>query len=185
MTDSEKSEILARLYDGDAHIALELRAKVRDRMAVETDGTPVCRPDRRRTPRPRRCARYCPRTRCGREASRRTKAAAGRGRESPSVQTGLQSYGEVKASGVRSRPKSSAVTPQAMTRQRTFSWILRPLPKNAVRWLTSKSAYGLFGNDMRESNSSSCGWRRSDSLARCSGTVGGPRMTKMSTMSTL
>ena len=41
MTDSEKSEILARLYDGDAHIALELRAKVRDRMAVETDGTPV------------------------------------------------------------------------------------------------------------------------------------------------
>jgi hypothetical protein len=41
MTDSEKSEILARLYDGDAHIALELRAKVRDRMAVGTDSTPV------------------------------------------------------------------------------------------------------------------------------------------------
>lgn len=41
MTDSEKNEILARLYDGDAHIALELRAKVRDRMAVGTDSTPV------------------------------------------------------------------------------------------------------------------------------------------------
>jgi hypothetical protein len=41
MTDSEKTEILARLYDGDAHISLELRAKVRDRMAVETDAPPV------------------------------------------------------------------------------------------------------------------------------------------------
>jgi hypothetical protein len=41
MTDSEKTEILARLYDGDTHIALELRAKVRDRMAVETDAPPV------------------------------------------------------------------------------------------------------------------------------------------------
>ncbi len=41
MADSEKTEILARLYDGDAHIALELRARVRDRMAVETDAPPV------------------------------------------------------------------------------------------------------------------------------------------------
>ena len=41
MTDSEKTEILTRLYDGDAHIALELRAKVRDRMAVEADGPPA------------------------------------------------------------------------------------------------------------------------------------------------
>jgi hypothetical protein len=41
MTDSEKTEVLARLYDGDAHVALELRAKVQDRMAVETDAPPV------------------------------------------------------------------------------------------------------------------------------------------------
>jgi hypothetical protein len=41
MTDSEKTGILARLYDGDTHVALELRAKVRDRMAVETDAPPV------------------------------------------------------------------------------------------------------------------------------------------------
>ncbi len=41
MTDSEKTEILTRLYDGDAHIALELRAKVRDRMAVKADGPPA------------------------------------------------------------------------------------------------------------------------------------------------
>ena len=40
-TDSEKTGILARLYDGDTHVALELRAKVRDRMAVETDAPPV------------------------------------------------------------------------------------------------------------------------------------------------
>jgi len=41
MTDSEKTEILARLYDGDTHVALELRAKVRDRMTVEADAPPV------------------------------------------------------------------------------------------------------------------------------------------------
>jgi hypothetical protein len=41
MTDSEKTEILARLYDGDTHVALELRARVRDRMAVEADAPPV------------------------------------------------------------------------------------------------------------------------------------------------
>jgi hypothetical protein len=41
MTDSEKTEILARLYDGDSHVALELRARVRDRMAVEADAPPV------------------------------------------------------------------------------------------------------------------------------------------------
>ena len=36
-----KTEILARLYDGDTHVAPELRAKVRDRMAVEADAPPV------------------------------------------------------------------------------------------------------------------------------------------------
>ena len=41
MTDSEKTEILARLYDGDTHVAPELRAKVRDRMAVESGAPPV------------------------------------------------------------------------------------------------------------------------------------------------
>src|ERR1700716_2709625 len=37
----QKTEILARLYDGDTHVAPELRAKVRDRMAVEADAPPV------------------------------------------------------------------------------------------------------------------------------------------------
>jgi hypothetical protein len=41
MTDSEKTEILARLYDGDTHVTLELRARVRERMAVEADAPPV------------------------------------------------------------------------------------------------------------------------------------------------
>jgi hypothetical protein len=41
MTDSEKTEILARLYDGDTHVAPELRAKVRDRMTVGTSAPPV------------------------------------------------------------------------------------------------------------------------------------------------
>ncbi len=34
MPDPEKTAILSRLFDGDPHVAMELRAKVRDRMAV-------------------------------------------------------------------------------------------------------------------------------------------------------
>jgi hypothetical protein len=41
MTDSEKTEILARLYDGDAHVGLELRARVRDRIAFGVGAPPV------------------------------------------------------------------------------------------------------------------------------------------------
>jgi hypothetical protein len=41
MTDSEKTEILARLYDGDAHVGPALRAKIRDRMAVEAGTPPI------------------------------------------------------------------------------------------------------------------------------------------------
>ena len=86
MTDSEKTEILARLYDGDTHVALELRARVRDRMAVEADAPPVVA----RTVgelRARPCGRSRPRTRGGQQARRRTKTTGGRGRESPPRQT--------------------------------------------------------------------------------------------------
>lgn len=34
MPDPEKTAMLSRLFDGDPHVAMELRAKVRDRMAV-------------------------------------------------------------------------------------------------------------------------------------------------------
>ena len=84
MTDSEKTEILARLYDGDTHVALELRARVRDRMAVEADAPPVVA---RTVGELRACARSRSRTRCGQQARRRTKTTGGRGRESPPRQT--------------------------------------------------------------------------------------------------
>jgi hypothetical protein len=70
MTDSEKTEILARLYDGDIHVAVELRAKVRDRMAAVEADAAGCRPDRRRTPCPRPCAGDSGTT-CPQEAARR------------------------------------------------------------------------------------------------------------------
>ena len=41
MTDREKTGMLARLFDGDPHLAAELRAEVRDRLATEIDGPPV------------------------------------------------------------------------------------------------------------------------------------------------
>ena len=40
MTDPEKTGMLSRLFDGDPHVAAELRAKVRDRMATDT-GAPL------------------------------------------------------------------------------------------------------------------------------------------------
>jgi hypothetical protein len=41
MTDSEKTGMLARLFDGDPHVAVELRAEVRDRLATQTGTPPV------------------------------------------------------------------------------------------------------------------------------------------------
>ena len=41
MTDSEKTDMLARLYDGDVHAGAVLRAKVRDRMTVTAGTSPV------------------------------------------------------------------------------------------------------------------------------------------------
>jgi hypothetical protein len=41
MTDPEKTGMLSRLFDGDAHVAAELRAMVRDRLASEIDSPPV------------------------------------------------------------------------------------------------------------------------------------------------
>lgn len=40
MTDPEKTAMLSRLFDGDPHVAAELRAKVRDHMAIDT-GAPL------------------------------------------------------------------------------------------------------------------------------------------------
>ena len=37
MTDHEKTSLLARLFDGDPHVAAELRAKVRDRLGPKTN----------------------------------------------------------------------------------------------------------------------------------------------------
>jgi hypothetical protein len=41
MPDREKNRILSRLFDGDPHLAAELRAEIRDRLATETGAPPV------------------------------------------------------------------------------------------------------------------------------------------------
>jgi hypothetical protein len=41
MTDADKTTMLSRLFDGDPHVAAELRAKVRDPMAGDADAPPI------------------------------------------------------------------------------------------------------------------------------------------------
>jgi len=41
MTDAEKTAMLSRLFDGDPHIAAELRAKVREQMATDAGAPPI------------------------------------------------------------------------------------------------------------------------------------------------
>jgi len=41
MTDREKTGMLARLFDDDPHVAAELRAAIRDRLATEIDAPPI------------------------------------------------------------------------------------------------------------------------------------------------
>ena len=41
MTDAVKTTMLSRLFDGDPHVAAELRAQVRNRMASGADATPI------------------------------------------------------------------------------------------------------------------------------------------------
>jgi hypothetical protein len=41
MTDREKTEMLVRLFDGDPHVAAEVRAAVRNRLAPGTDASPA------------------------------------------------------------------------------------------------------------------------------------------------
>jgi hypothetical protein len=41
MTDADKTTMLSRLFDGDPHVAAELRAKVGDRMASDADAPPI------------------------------------------------------------------------------------------------------------------------------------------------
>lgn len=41
MTDAAKTAMLSRLFDGDPHVAAELRAEVRNRMASDADAPPI------------------------------------------------------------------------------------------------------------------------------------------------
>ena len=41
MTDTDKTAMLSRLFNGDPYVAAELRAKVRDRIASGADATPI------------------------------------------------------------------------------------------------------------------------------------------------
>ena len=41
MTDTDKTAMLSRLFNGDPYVGAELRAKVRDRIASGADATPI------------------------------------------------------------------------------------------------------------------------------------------------
>jgi hypothetical protein len=66
---------------------------------------------------------------------------------------------EVKASGARSRPRSSGATVQPMTRRRHFSSIFRRSPRNEVRSRTSFVDFTRSVRSMSARNDSSNGWQ--------------------------
>ena len=173
MTDTEKTAMLSRLFDGDALCRRRTESEGQEpyRESV-TDATPI---GARTVGELRARANAIGLAReeaAGREARRRTQTATEEAEKARQVQAtgdiarrGEGVWREVEAEIERRNAavydKAAKPSPRSSGRS----------PKNAVRWLTSNSAYRLFGNDMRESNSSSCGWRRSDSLARCRDSV--------------
>jgi hypothetical protein len=167
-----KTEILARLYDGDTHVAPELRAKVRDRMAVEADAPPVVA---------RTVGELCARAHAvglPREQAAAEKLATERKRQVEEAEKARR----VRLDTIARRGESVWRDIEAEIERRNAtgydraaslllglrSSVSGQLPKNAARCLTSKSVCGRSGNDMPTRCSSSCGSRRSDSWTRCS-----------------
>jgi hypothetical protein len=156
-----KTEILARLYDGDTHVAPELRAKVRDRMAVEADAPPVVA---------RTVGELCAREQAAAEklAAEQVEEAekARRVRLDTIARRGESVWRDIEAE--IERRNATGYDRAASLLLGLRSSVSGQLPKNAARCLTSKSVCGRSGNDMPTRSSSSCGSRRSDSWTRCS-----------------
>ena len=166
MTDSDKSEMLSRLYDGDAYIALELRAKVRNRMAVGTDSTPIVA---------RTVGELRARARAlglAREDAAAEKLAAEQKRRLEEAEKARQSrlviiarrgesvWREVEAEIER---RSSAGYDKAAK----LLLDLQAVAEERGAMADFEQRLRAIRERMCARNSSSCGWRRSDSLARC------------------
>jgi hypothetical protein len=158
MTDAAKTTMLSRLFDGDPHVAAELRAEVRSRMASATDAPPIV-------------ARTVGELRAraaaiglAREQAAAEKLAAEHKRHVKEAEKArrvrlLAIAQRVKASGARSRPRSSGTTAQPMTRRRHFSSIFRRSPRNEVRSRTSFVDFTRSVRSMSARNDSSNGWQ--------------------------
>jgi hypothetical protein len=140
MTDAEKTAILSWLFDGDPHVAAELRAR--------ESGT-VWRPTparRRSSPGPsasyaRARPRFVSPASGPRPRSSPPNASGRRKRRRKPVRPGWRrSHGAAKASGARSRPKSTGATRPVMTRRPAFCSICKRSPGIAARRPSSRGA---------------------------------------------
>ena len=153
-----KTEILARLYDGDTHVAPELRAKVRDRMAVEADAPPVVA---------RTVGELCAREQAAAETlaerKRQVEEAekARRVRLDTIARRGESVWRDVEAEIERRNATGYDRTAGLLLGLRAVAEERGTMPDFEKRLRRS-------GNDMPTRSSSSCGSRRSDSWTRCS-----------------
>jgi hypothetical protein len=132
MSDREKTAMLVRLFDGDAHAAIELRTAVFDRLRPER-GTP---PLTARTVGELRARASAIRLAGAREEAE--KAAAERQRQAKQAEEARQAWLDVIARrgdsvGARSRLRSSAAMWPATIRQWPSSRTCERSPRNAAR----------------------------------------------------
>jgi hypothetical protein len=131
LPDREKTTLLARLVEGDPHVASELRARVRDCSALETSAA-------RSAIAPRTVGELRARAGAIREARERKQSerreAEGndwrRKRHALAAPDSRQSCGGATKSGARWRPKSRVATRPATTKLPVFSAISRRSPRN-------------------------------------------------------
>jgi hypothetical protein len=133
-----KTEILARLYDGDTHVAPELRAKVRDRMAVEADAPPVVA----RTVGELRAREQAAAEKLAAERKRQVEEAekARRVRLDTIARRGESVWRDIEAE--IERRNATGYDRAASLLLGLRSSVSGQLPKNAARCLTSKSVCG-------------------------------------------
>jgi len=122
MPDREKTKVLTRLFDGDPHVAAELRAAIRKSLAREIDAPPII-------PGPSASYGSVPLRSVSPASTRPPKKPRPNASDVPRRLRKRNRYGSstlhdaAKALGRRSRPRSSGATHRATTRPRRFCWI--------------------------------------------------------------
>jgi hypothetical protein len=166
MTDQDKTKLLARLFDGDAHVGSELRAR---------SSAIVWCPKQMPHSSPRAQSANCvlASTRFGAPGSasklKRPQPSGNDERwrlNGPAVHGSTPSPGEAKASGGRLKPRSSAATRPVMTKQPAFFSTSRRSPKKKARSRTSSVAYARSATTMPVRSGSSNDWRNWSNVAR-------------------